>query len=183
MAVADKYLISSATLSSCENYRYTLRRSWGGDGDGEVVWIMLNPSTADASLDDPTIRRCVAFSRSWGKVGLYVVNLFARRASKPSVCFDGKIDPVGPVNDTAIMSAATGGRLVIAAWGASVGPDMRPSVSGRPAAVRKMLRDAGVRLHHLGLTRGGHPKHPLARGTHRIPDGQEPIAWDTEVVR
>lgn len=173
-----KYTISSAVVSSCENYRYSLRRAWECDGDGQVVWIMLNPSTADECIDDPTIRRCVAFTKAWGRTGMFVVNLFARRASKPTVCFDGRIDPVGPVADTAIESACSPDRLVIAAWGAGVpGPDTRPSVSGRPAAVRKMLADRGILLHHLGLTAGGHPKHPLARGAHRIPDDQQPIPW------
>ena len=146
-----------AVFSACGQYRYRLDRRWSAGG-GNVVWIMLNPSRADAGTDDPTIRRCIAFSRLWGYGGMVVVNLFALRATHPDALY-GMLDPVGPENDAHIAAvlrstagAAPPGPDIVAAWGA------HPLAAGRSALV---LAAAGSNVLCLGTTRAGHPRHPL----------------------
>lgn len=120
-----------------------------------ATFVMLNPSTADADQDDPTIRRCIAFARAWGCGSLRVVNLYAWRATKPAELWTAA-DPVGPENDEYLEGAArfavTFRFPLIAAWGANARPD-------RIDAVRKL--PGMERLEVLALTRGGHPRHPL----------------------
>jgi hypothetical protein len=153
---------SSAVISPCETYRYELRRTWDPN-QPTVGWIMLNPSTADATLDDPTIRRCVGFARRWGYGGIVVRNLFALRATDPRALRTHP-DPVGPANDRHLLNGARGGdALTICAWGA------HGSLHGRDRAVLDLF-DAFVRVHHLGLTKAGHPRHPLY-----LPGAAEPI--------
>lgn len=144
----------SAVISDCGQYRYELRRTWEPLAE-HAVFVMLNPSTADALVDDPTIRRCVGFARSWGCGGIVVANLFALRATDPAI-LTRTADPIGPENDET-LDRLCAGRLVIAAWGASV-PDYWRH---RPRAVTARLRERGAHLHHLGLTKAGHPRHPL----------------------
>lgn len=143
-----------ALLSECGQYRYTLTRIWDRSKP-LVVFSMLNPSTADALINDPTIVRCIGFARAWGYGGIIVVNLFAWRATDPAELTRCD-DPIGPDND-AHLFAASEGRDVVAAWGASVPHYWRH----RPGAIAAQLRDRSVRLHHLGLTKDGHPRHPL----------------------
>ena len=95
-------------------YRYTLERTWDG-GLPCIGWIMLNPSTADATQDDPTIRRCIRFSQSWGYGSLIVVNLFAHRATSPKDLFQAE-SPVGPNNDRYIRYTWALCGSLIAAW-------------------------------------------------------------------
>jgi hypothetical protein len=145
---------SSAFLSPCNTYRYRLGRSWGpGPAD---VWIMLNPSTADATLDDPTIRRCIGFSRSWGSGSLVVVNLFALRATDPAELAHHP-DPVGLDNDEHIAFAAAGARehggRIFAAWGA------HPMAAERAHAVARLVDPTALLC--LGTTKAGAPRHPL----------------------
>lgn len=143
---------SDARLDSTGRYRYSLSRAW--NDQGKVCWIMLNPSTADATQDDPTIRRCMGFAASWGYGGIVVVNLFALRATDPGE-LERQGGVVGPENDrTIIMEARAAGR-VMAAWGA------HGTLFSRSRKVVTMLRDAGVMLHHLGQTSTGEPRHPL----------------------
>jgi len=139
----------AATFSACLAYRYSLSRQWGDDGS--VCWIMLNPSTATASVDDPTIRRCVGFSRAWGYGALEVVNLYALRSTDPAGLWKST-DPVGPQNDAAILRATQRASLVVCAWGANAKP-------ARVAQVRELLMETP--LHHLGRTKAGMPRHPL----------------------
>lgn len=148
-----KTLFSStgAVISECGKYRYQLHRTWD-EQVAPVVFVMLNPSTADAKADDPTIRRCCGFAQSWGAGGIVVVNLFGFRATDPKVC-KRAADPVGPENDGHIEKA-TWGRRVICAWGAQTWADSR----GR--AVLKLLGGA-MSVECLELTRSGHPRHPL----------------------
>jgi hypothetical protein len=144
-----------ATFGQRRRYRYTLRRRWAA---GQVVcWVMLNPSTADERQDDPTIRRCIGFSRTWGYAGLVVVNLFALRSTDPAALWVPATAPVGAENDAAIRDAATGACLVVAAWG--VQPHHR--FRDRALAVEAVLRASGAPLWCLGLTQAGHPRHPL----------------------
>jgi len=160
-------ILRYATMSEERSplYRYQLERIWDSD-KALMVWIMLNPSTADALVDDPTILACMDIANRNRCGSVSVVNLFAFRSSHPSDLRDA-LDPVGPDNDRFIMEAfgPTSGRtiLVVAAWGTGGG------LRARDRHVRALARDAGVDLYCIGQTQQGHPKHPLARGRHRVP--------------
>lgn len=139
-----------------------------------AVFLMLNSSDADAFDPDPTVTNCCKFSRSWGYSVTEVVNEHAFRSPYPS---DLKRRSVGQrgddaANDESILTACAGADLVVVAWGADGGLD------ARDRTVLAMLRERRVPLHHLGLTKGGFPKHPMARGRHRIPSNQRPIPFD-----
>ena len=138
-----------AMFSPCRTYRYTLWRIWS-EVEPVVAFVGLNPSTADESVDDPTIRRCIGFAESWGYGGLVMLNLFAYRATDPNV-MKRVADPVGPDNDGYLCSQSNMCGRIIAAWG------VHGLHRGRANRVRLMIDN----LHHLGLTKGGHPKHPL----------------------
>jgi hypothetical protein len=144
----------AAVLSPCGRYRYALSRRWATGGRA-VIWLMLNPSTADAHRDDPTLRRVTGYARAWGYSALTVVNLYAYRATDPRALFTAS-DPIGPGNDAHIRRAAETGERIIAAWGAHARPD-------RIAAVLALLEHARAtdRVHALALTASGQPKHPL----------------------
>lgn len=143
------WLRGTATLSADRAYRYLLTRRWG-DGPA-MTWIMLNPSTADASEDDPTIRRCVGFARREGCEAIHVVNLFALRCTDPRELRTAG-DPVGPGNDGFLLARPVAA-LTVAAWGAF------GCMNGRSGQVGAML--ASVPLLCLGVTSGGEPRHPL----------------------
>lgn len=140
---------TNAILSPCGLYRYRLTRRWA---DGPTCgFIMLNPSTADAEKDDPTIRRCIGFAKREGCGGLIVVNLFAFRATKPIALLDAE-DPIGPDADHHLLDAIqeVDGPL-IAAWG-------NWNRGHRAADVAAMI---GAHCACLGKTKDGHPRHPL----------------------
>lgn len=150
-----------ALLSPDGVYRYTLHRGWGARGSASAVFVMLNPSTADAHLDDPTIRRCVGFAKRLGCGGLKVVNLYAYRATSPDDMFAARRagnDIIGPENDEILWAtlyvAAHHDRPVVAAWGAEAD-------QARVAEVVSMARAAGVEFQALGVTKHGAPRHPL----------------------
>lgn len=153
----------SATISPCGRYRYTLGRSLGVFGSGAVLFVMLNPSTADAEADDPTIRRCMGFARAWGFNRLLVGNLYAYRATLPADLRRVE-DAIGPDNDRHLQELCGEVRKIICAWGANADRD-------RAGRVRTML-GLNHDLHHLGLTREGQPKHPLY-----LRADTEPQAW------
>lgn len=139
-----------ATFDPSRTYRYTLERHWGQTPP--AVFVMLNPSTADAFTEDPTIRRCLSFAKREGCGGLIVVNLFALRATDPKA-LRSHPDPVGPGNDGIIQEAYHQGAPVIAAWG------VHGAFNDRDKRVLWLLEFCD--LHVLGLTKGGHPRHPL----------------------
>lgn len=114
------------------------------------MFIGLNPSTADGVNDDPTVRRCIRFAKDWGYGAICMTNIFAFRATKPEV-MKGQKDPIGPENDKWLARLARDADLVIAAWGT------RGDHLDRALAVKRKLK----RLHCLGKTNGGHPRHPL----------------------
>lgn len=158
-----------ATLSLCGRYRYTLRRRWASS-PRYVLWIMLNPSAADATTNDATIRRCLRYSKEWGYGGLLVANLYALRTPYPGDLHRGGVDPVGPENDTHIARLALHAAITVCAWG-QPGPD-----PGRRWAVLRLLRQAGGHwpgLHYLTLNQNGEPGHPL-----RLPATLKPSKWD-----
>lgn len=145
---------SGALLSPDERYRYVLWRKWG---EGvPVTWVMLNPSTADADVDDPTIRRCMGFARGWGWPGIVVVNLFAFRATEPALALRAD-DPYGPENEAHLADClGAEGTMVVAAWGE------RGTYRNRANQVLDLARDVGVRkVYCVGRTKAGAPRHPL----------------------
>lgn len=143
---------SFALIDSTGKYRYYLVREWD-PVKPRVLYIMLNPSTADAIKDDPTIRRCIGLAKSWGYGSIEVVNLFAYRATNPKELYN-TTDPVGPDNNKHIIEAIKRAKLVIAAWGT------KGIILGREKQVRTLLASA-CHLYSLGLTKEGYPKHPL----------------------
>jgi hypothetical protein len=145
---------STAVFNRERTHRFSLTRSWGDNGR-QCTFVMLNPSTADAFQVDPTIRRCLGFAAREGCDRLAVVNLFALRSTDPKALY-GHPDPTGgQVNDAAILRAALGAVLVVAAWGA------HGALNGRGRAVAAALVGSGVELQALTVTKGSHPGHPL----------------------
>jgi hypothetical protein len=147
-------MIRSANFSSCRTWRYALWRRWDEDGCDYAMFIGLNPSTADETNDDPTIRRCIGYAKAWGYSGLCMTNLFAYRATNPQDMFDSAqagIPVVGADNDQWLRDCAERAGIVVAAWGA------HGTFLGRAAEVIAMLPN----LHYLRLTKGGAPGHPL----------------------
>lgn len=143
--------VRDALISPCGLYRYWLLRRWA---DGPLLlFIMLNPSKADAAIDDTTIRRCTTFALAHGYGGFYVVNLYAFRATLPADLKRAGY-PVGPDADEHIHRLLVRCRDVCVAWGADA------AGLARPAEVLRMLRAAGRDPLCLGVTRGGHPLHP-----------------------
>jgi hypothetical protein len=142
-------VLRRAAFSRCGAYRYALWRTWD-ETRPAVLFVALNPSTADHRRDDPTIRRCIGFARSWGYGGLLVANLFAYRTPHPRI-LRAAPDPVGPRNDRWISRLAREAAFVVAAWGAD--GDFR----GRADEVLHRVRDCQC----LGLTSAGAPRHPL----------------------
>lgn len=145
----------SAEISPCGQYRYTLDRPRldGFPDAGRAVFCMLNPSTADATVDDPTIRRCRGFAERWGCNGITVVNLYALRSTEPRALWEHP-DPVGPENDFRLGRIARQCGDVVCAWGAAARED-------RVRQVVEIFRNARARLFCLGTTKDGHPRHPL----------------------
>lgn len=143
----------AAQFSPGGEYRYLLTRHWGA---GPVMcWIMLNPSTATADADDPTVTRCRCFARREGYAGLVIVNLFGLRSPSPRVLLYHPA-PAGPGNDEMVLSQASRASVVVAAWGAN---GRLPRLASRRSEVLKTL--AGIPLWCLGVTRAGEPRHPL----------------------
>lgn len=148
-----EYTDKTAIISECQEYRYQLSRAWG-HGD-RCAFIMLNPSVADGVEDDPTIRRCTTFAKAFGFYGYYVVNLFAIRATDPTVMLRHPA-PVGVDNDAHIESVLTVCGRVFAAWGGS-----HKKIADRAWAVRLLAARMGVKLEALRLSGRNVPCHPL----------------------
>jgi hypothetical protein len=154
----DLLLERDAVISECGMYRYQLSRRWA---DGPVAtFIMLNPSTADALVDDATIRKCMGFARKWGMGGIMVGNLFAFRATKPADMRKA-LDPVGPENETHLericheAGASGNGGIVICAWGAN------GSFIGQDQTFLGWCERWLIKPKALRLTSKGMPEHPL----------------------
>lgn len=148
-------IASSAVLSACERYRYLLTREWGAGP--RLAIVMLNPSTADASVDDPTIRRCMAFARREGYAGIEVANLYALRATRPSA-IETAHDPEGPDNLEHLEALANrhATQRILCAWGASKYAD-----PAHTQGVCNLLGWFESQLFCLGTTAQGAPRHPL----------------------
>lgn len=139
-----------AVLSDDRKYRYKLWRTFNV-AKPTLAFIMLNPSTADETEDDPTIRRCIGYAREWGYGKLVVGNLFAVRETDPANLYD-YFDPVGPENGEYLKEICTEADEVVAAWGTN------GEIGNRGDHV---VSDLGTELKALGTTKDGHPVHPL----------------------
>jgi hypothetical protein len=139
---------ADAAFSTCRRYRFALWRRW--DDGPRVLFVLLNPSTADESTDDPTVRRCTGFARNWGFGSMTIANLFALRSSSPAALF-ASADPVGPGNDDWLIRLRDESSLTVAGWG------NRGRLLGRSTVVKRIF----PRLQVLGLTVFGEPRHPL----------------------
>lgn len=139
-----------AVFDDTGRYRYRLGRRWSPGA--RVAFVMLNPNAADATRDDPTIRRCVGFARRWGYGAVDVVNLFGLRARDPRALARAG-DPIGPDNDRHLRAAVGRADLVVCAWGAAA------IARSRSVELAALLTASDPRC--LGLTRAGAPRHPL----------------------
>lgn len=165
----------TAQFSLDRKYRYTLERVWDETCDNRFVVIGLNPSTADEKVDDPTIRRCVSFAQSSAEQlnrrigGLIMLNLFAYRSTDPRVlCRLPNEAAIGEGNDYWIDQSLRwpGLKLVVAAWGT------RADNPSRINAIRRMIYFRSFKLWTFGLTKHGHPKHPLY-----LPSNTKLVEW------
>jgi len=151
----------SAIISECGRYRYKLTRYWAGwVASKSVLWIMLNPSTADGAIDDATIRKCIGFSRRWGYGGIVVCNIFAWRATKPCDLPADLAIAEGPFNRATVVDAAQqavdDGAPILVAWGGHAPRNAGESFLG-------WLDESvvGPQVECLGRTKSGQPRHPL----------------------
>lgn len=154
---------SSALYSPCETYRYALTRQWGGGG--RLLFVLLNPSTATEAQNDPTVERCERRARALGYGAFRVTNIFALRETNPHK-MRAAPRPIGPENDATLLHAVAWADTIVAGWGAH-GAHM-----DRGAQVAALLGQSGRAVHHLGLTKAGHPRHPLYIANH-----QQPQLW------
>ena len=155
---------STAVYSDCERYRYLLTRVWEPAGR-KALFIMLNPSTATEVQNDPTVERCERRARTLGFGGFRVTNIFAWRDTDPKK-MRAAAEPIGAENDAMIAQSCDWCDQIIAAWGAH-GEHLQ-----RGVAMEALLRDMELPVFHLGLTKAGHPKHPLY-----IAYTQQPELW------
>ena len=165
--------LDSALFSPCETYRYKLQRDLSEKApmwtrtSGSMVFIMLNPSTADAFKNDPTVARCERRAIDAGKATLTILNLFAYRATNPKD-MKSAADPVGRENNAVIENALRVGKFlgdmdVICAWGT------HGTHNGRNEEVLAILREFEIAPMALKVTKAGHPGHPLYISNDALP--------------
>ncbi len=155
---------STAVYSDCERYRYALTRVWDEAGPN-LLFIMLNPSKATERANDPTVERCERRARVLGYGAMRVMNIFAWRETDPKK-LRRAVEPVGPENDALLLAGLDWADLVIAGWG------VHGDHLGRGPEVAALLRGAGADLSCLGLSKAGHPRHPLY-----IAYAKSPVPW------
>jgi hypothetical protein len=144
-------VIRTADISADGVYRYRLSREWG-NGTNRALFVMLNPSTADHTKDDPTIRKCIGFAMRWSMDAIDVVNLYALRSTDPKAIWVHP-EPIGPENNARLEEAARASTFIVAAWGSNM------QAQGRGAAVVEVLRRYGT-VYAIKRTLGP-PWHPL----------------------
>ena len=151
-------------MSPDKRYRYWLEGKVSDDNGGVCMFLMLNPSTADAEKSDPTVSTCKRFARDWGYGSVRVCNLFALRSPYPKTLRDSS-DPVGSENDEWILRGARGADVIVCAWG------NHGTYLDRGTRVRQMLEHEGLssKLRHLGLTKKDQPRHPQRLDTSTLP--------------
>jgi hypothetical protein len=148
----------SAVISECHRYRYELARAWA-HGVGRIAFVGLNPSTADGSKDDATLRKCIGFATRWGFSALHMLNLFAWRDRRPRGLLDAS-DPVGPHNDETITRIASRCDRVVLAWGSAI-PALRIQVAERASLVRSLLASIDGEVGRFAGAPPGGTRHPL----------------------
>lgn len=153
---------TGAVFSDDQLHRYLLWRVWD-DTLPNLVWVMLNPSTADAEKNDPTIRKTIQFAKNWGFGSVVITNLYAYRATKPTDLWKAPA-PIGELNDLAIRKAADHADTIMVAWGA------QKQALVRSAAVIDLMKDRMT--YALGITKDGHPLHPLY-----VPYSNDPVRF------
>lgn len=170
-----------ACFSECEQYRFWLSRVWDTrfPEPRMVAFIGLNPSCADADVDDRTVRKCQTLARSWGYDGMYMLNLFPYRATNPADMREHYLPDVQTVADAIVISVSVdtnyqhildvAGKIdkLVCAWGTN------GSFLKADRCLLKRLN--GHALYHLGLTKHGHPRHPLY-----LKNSVQPILWDRQ---
>ena len=144
-----------SVMSACKTYRYQLHRSWD-DSLPTVCYVLLNPSTADATVDDPTVLRCVERAKRLGFGSLSMVNLFSFRATKPIQMMRSKVDPIGVHTDSYITEAAEQAKMIICGW------SKHGHFLGRHDYVlRFVLRPFVKKCYALRMNKDNTPSHPL----------------------
>lgn len=161
---ADDRRVSEAVYSPCERYRYSLTRAWDAD-KGRLLFLMLNPSKATELANDPTIERCERRARQLGYGAFRVANLFGLRETDPFRLKRAR-DPEGRDNAAQLVLAADWADDILCAWG------VHGAHMSQGSKTEKLLRKSGKPLLALGLTRQGHPRHPLY-----VSYGVLPVAW------
>lgn len=156
---------SGARFSRCRRWRYLLWRCWDASRPA-ANFLMLNPSTADERVLDPTCARARDYAERWGYGALVVTNIFAYRNTDPALMKAAE-DPVGPGNDAAILKAAAHSAIVVCAWG------NHGTYLGRSRKILAKLRTHNIALHALRLNANGEPAHPLY-----LPGNLKPWAWE-----
>lgn len=166
-------VLGTAEFSPCGRYRHLLTRQWGPASEPiRVVWIGMNPSTATADVDDPTMIRVRKFTERFGFSGYAMVNVMDYRATDQNVMRLPAVSPASPDNLAAIKRACVPAAVIVAAWGA-----IHKSLRRISAAVEIMLRDEGYTLTCLGYTKDGSPRHPLyMRGDARLLPYPRPLS-------
>lgn len=150
-------MTGGASFSDCGRYRHALQRWWGKKNGPYVLWIGMNPSTAEADVDDPTIRRELVHSQKLPVAGYVKVNVCDFRATKPEALRAPGVVPCSSVNVSTIIMLARAAHTVVAAWGS-----MHVSLQIYVREVERNLKNEGVILHCLGTTKSGNaPRHPL----------------------
>ncbi|NUN64884.1 DUF1643 domain-containing protein [Pseudanabaena biceps] len=142
-----------AVIDKTGVYRYSLWREWDTEKP-KLAFIMLNPSKADADIDDPTLHRCINFAKFWGFGSLTVVNLFAYRSAKPSELKQA-IDPVGFQNDRYLKKAIRSADKIVIGWGNN------GKLMQRDRLVLELRSKYNIQPHCLGITKVSYPRHPL----------------------
>jgi hypothetical protein len=159
-----------ATMSPCGRYRYTLERSWSSL-PRYVLWLMLNPSTADARENDATIRRCLGYARAWGYTGILVGNLYALRSTSPRMLDQVAVsggDPIGPDNLASVRALVARASLIVCAWGRA-----GPVQSARFNVLQLLRPPQTPHILRMNAGDGLDPSHPL-----RLAADLKPRAWD-----
>jgi hypothetical protein len=167
---------SGAKFSECRKWRYSLWRHWDWQSHGNcVMFIGLNPSTADEEKNDTTISKCVGFAKRWGYGGIYMLNLYAFCATQPEDMVRAA-DPIGPGNDEALSYYRIRAGLFVAAWGGSIPTRLRPNLRYQ-TRIKQALECIARPVYCLGKTATGDPKHPSRLGY----DTERELFWTPSI--